>query len=230
MREKAQSRKRKPKDAIPDDAVQEMMKEVENLWRRFFQKQMASFEKAASTGAAAFFHKDQNPDLQNDWQNFMREEFTRCFHVTPIGPLRQYQEKFNRYMKAFAEWEAASQTFVSLMNRPMAQSLADIQETIRDQLDAGVPVENLFPLWLRLFEGRSLTLFRSAEFMAAMHEALKAKAALTKAQEEVMDDILKAAHIPTLSDMDELSREVYLLKKRIETLERESKERHDRSR
>jgi hypothetical protein len=229
MREKTQPRGRKKKEAIPDDTLQRMMKELENLWRRFSQEQMASFKNKAATSAAAFFQEEQSPDLQNRWQNFIREEIMRCFHMTPIGPLRQYQGKFMRCMEAFAEWEAASQAFTSLLNRPMTQSLADMQEKIRDQLDAGIPVENLFPLWIPLLEKRYLALFRSDEFMAALHGALKAKTALTIAGEGMMEDILKAAHVPTLHDMDDLSREVYLLKKRVQTLEKELRDRHDRS-
>jgi polyhydroxyalkanoate synthase subunit PhaE len=231
MREKKQAQGEKKKEAIPDDAVQGMMKELENLWRRFSQEQMAAFKNAASANAAkAFFREDQNPDLQNRWQDFMRGEIMRCFHMTPIGPLRQYQGKFMRCLEAFAEWEAVSQAFTSLLNRPMAQSLADMQEKIRHQLDADNLVENLIPLWIRLLEKRYLALFRSEEFMATLHGALKAKTALTIASEAVMEDILKAAHVPTLRDMDELSREVYLLKKRVQTLEKELKDRHDQLR
>lgn len=229
MREKTQAKGRKKKEAIPDDALQGIMKELDNLWRRFSQEQMASFKNAASTNPAAFFQEDQNSDLQHRWQNFIREEIRRCFQMTPIGPLRQYQEKFNRYMKAFAEWEAVSQAFTSLLNRTMTQSMADVQEKIRDQLDAGIQLENLFSLWVGFLEKRYMALFRSEEFMATLHGALKAKTALAIAGEAMMEDILKATHIPTLREMDELSREVYLLKKRVQTLEKELKERHDRS-
>ena len=45
-----------------------------------------------------------------------------------------------------------------------------------------------------------------------------------------MDDLLKVSHLPTTRDMDELYREIYLLKKRVETLEKELKGRHDRAR
>jgi len=230
LREKPQSRKKKPRNTVADDSLPDMMKELEDLWRRFFLEQRETFDRIVASGAGACCHDDPCAEVRNRWQNFVRDELLHGFLVTPVGPLRQYHEKFNRLMEAFAEWEAACQVFITLMTQSMTQSLADLQEKIRDRLSAGRPVDDLFPQWVRLFEDRSLALFRSAEFMAAMHKALKAKTALGKAQEELMEDILKAAHIPTLSEMDDVSRDVYLLKKRIETLEKAMKDRHGRTR
>lgn len=230
LREKPKSRKKKPQNTVAGDSFPKMMKELEDLWRRFFLEQKATFAQTVASGAVPFCHDDQCAELQNRWQNFVRDEILHGFLVTPVGPLRQYHLKLNRFVEAFAGWEAACQAFITLMTQSMTQSLADLQEKIRGQLSAGRPVDDLFPQWVRLFEDRSLTLFRSAEFVAAMHKALKAKTALAKAQEELMEDILKAAHIPTLSEMDDVSRDLYFLKKRVETLEKAMKDRHGRTR
>lgn len=230
MREKPRTRNKKTQEAVADDPLPGLMKEWEDLWRRFFQDQQATFEQAVAAGTAAFRYEDPYAELQYRWQNFIREEITNRFLLTPVGPLRQYQEKFNRLMQAFAKWETACQSFIMLMNRAMTQSLADLQQKINDQCGADGPVDDLFPLWVRLYEKHSLSLFHSAEFMAAMHEALNAKAVLTKAQQDLMEDILKAAHIPTLRDMDDLSRELYLLKKKVQVLEETLKDRHGRTR
>lgn len=230
LREKPQSRKKKPQNSVAGDSLPDMMKELEDLRQRFFLEQRETFDRFVASGPGACCHDDPCTEVRNRWQNFVRDELLHGFLVTPVGPLRQYHEKFNRLMEAFAEWEAACQVFITLMTHSMTLSLADLQEKIRDRLSAGRPVDDLFPQWVRLFEDRSLALFRSAEFMAAMHKALKTKTALVKAQEELMEDVLKVAHIPTLSEMDDISRDVYLLKKRIETLEKAMKDRHGRTR
>ena len=230
MSEKTQARGKKKKEAIPDDALPGMLKEMGELWRRFGEEQMTSFGKAAAANTAdSFFTEASKSDLQQKWQRFIREEMNRCFQVTPIGPLRQYQEKTTRFIQAFVAWEIAAGEFSSLLNRPLAESLADMEEKIR----AGkkeIPAETLFPLWIELLEDRYLTLYRSDEFMPALHKTLQAVTSVTKVREGLMDDLLKVSHLPTTRDMDELYREIYLLKKRVETLEKELKGRHDRAR
>lgn len=229
MTEKTQTRGKKKKETVPDEAMQETIKEVGDLWRRFWEEQITSFGKAAAADTtASFFTEASQSDLQQKWQRFVREEMDRCFQVTPIGPLRQYQEKTSRFIQALAAWEIAAGEFSSLLNRPLAQSLADMEEKIREG-ETEVTAENYFSLWIGLLEDRYLAFYRSEEFMPALHQTLQAVTSVTKAREGLMDDLLKAAHLPTPHDMDELYREIYLLKKRVELLEKERKGRHGRT-
>jgi polyhydroxyalkanoate synthesis regulator phasin len=229
LREKPRPRKKKPQEAPPDDAVQGLTKDLSDLWQRFFQEQYTTFEQAAEPqDQTAFFTEDQNADMLNRWQQFIRDEMTRCFQVTPIGPLRQYQEKTGRFLAALAAWEASCQAFVALMCRPLSQSLAGMTERIRGQHNQDIQAEKLFPLWIQILEDRYMTLYRSAEFIAALHEAVRAVAALSKARDEMLEDILKSVHVPSSRDMDELYQELYTLRKRVADLERTVKERHGR--
>jgi len=233
MREK-QARVRTKKEAVTDDAAQQMMREVGDLWNRFFQEQMASFGQTASSSTHGFsFTEAGKSEFRNRWQNFIREEMARCFQVTPIGPLRQYQEKTIRVIQAFAEWETACTEFCVLMNRPMEASFLDVEEKIRREGRTGgnkIPGKDLFPLWIDALERRYMDLYRSEEFMTSLGKTLNAVTSVTKAREDLMEDILKSLHVPTPRDMDELYREIYLLRKRVEILEARRKESHGRTR
>jgi len=232
MREK-QTRVRKKKEAVTEDAAQQMMREVGDLWSRFFREQMASFGKAASSDTLeSFFTEERKGRLKNHWQNFIREEMARCFQVTPIGPLRQYQEKTIRVIRAFAEWETACTEFCLLLNRPMEASFLDMEGEFlkKGRIGKGdIPSKDLFPLWIDALERRYMDLYRSEEFMTALNKALNAVTSVTKAREGLMEDLIKSLHLPTPHEMDELYREIYLLKKRVETLEGELKRRHGRT-
>lgn len=229
-----QTRTGKKKETVTDDAAQQMMREVGDLWSRFFQEQMASFGQTVSSGAArSFFTEAGKSEFRNRWQNFIREEMARCFQVNPIGPLRQYQEKTIHFVRAFAEWEAACTEFCILMNRPMEASFLDVEEKIRRESRTGgskIPGEDLFPLWIDALERRYMDLYRSEEFMTALGKTLNAGTSVTKAREGLMEDVLKSLHMPTPRDMDELYREIHLLRKRVETLEAQRKGSHGRTR
>ena len=70
-----------------------------------------------------------------------------------------------------------------------------------------------------MLEGEYMELFQLPEFADQMGKTLGALNESVGARQAVMDDVLKQLNIPTNQDLDELSKEIYLLKKRIRALE-----------
>jgi polyhydroxyalkanoate synthesis regulator phasin len=66
-----------------------------------------------------------------------------------------------------------------------------------------------------------MTLFKSPEFANAMGQTLNAMEDYKISQEKVIEDILGMFPVPTQKDMDELYKEIYLLKKKVKALEKE---------
>ena len=72
--------------------------------------------------------------------------------------------------------------------------------------------------WLKVLEGHYMTLFKSPEYTRTMSHTLNALEDFTLAKQELLAEALEALPIPTHRDMDELYREVYLLKKQVKDL------------
>ena len=61
----------------------------------------------------------------------------------------------------------------------------------------------------------------NVEYADAMGQALNALEDYKMTSEQVMEDILEMFPVPTQKDMDELYKEIYLLKKKVKALEKE---------
>ncbi|MBN1548772.1 MAG: hypothetical protein JW902_19130 [Syntrophaceae bacterium] len=228
MTQPKRGKEKKAEKATEESTFDALQKDFEDLWQNFFRDQIHAFTALTQkVEHATFFNKGNQSDVKDRWSTIIRQELARCFQITPVGPLRQYQEKTARFLQALTEWEAACTAFSILMNRPLEEAFAGIEERIRTE-EKDVPDENLFPLWIKLLEARYMDLYRSDEFMANLHKTLQAVTSVSKAREGLMEDVLKSSHIPTPRDMDDLYQELYLLRKRLEKLETTLKERHGR--
>jgi hypothetical protein len=73
-------------------------------------------------------------------------------------------------------------------------------------------------VWVKTLEGFYMTLFKSPEYQKAMNHVLMTLEDFTLAKQDLVADALKDLPIPTLQEMDEIYREIYLLKKQVKAL------------
>ena len=98
-------------------------------------------------------------------------------------------------------------------------------ELSRLSVERGLPEnpKEYYRMWLRILEGHYITLFKSPEYAQCLSKTLNAVQDFSTAKQQVLADLLKTLTIPSQQEMDELYKEIYLLKKRIKTLERQMK-------
>ena len=77
-----------------------------------------------------------------------------------------------------------------------------------------------YNLWIKLLEGHYMELFKQQEYAETMSNALVALNDFVDARQAVINDSLQQLNIPNNHDLDELSKEIYLLKKRVRALEK----------
>ena len=66
-----------------------------------------------------------------------------------------------------------------------------------------------------------MNLFKSPEYLAAFREMLDQVENFANAKNEVLQDLLQSLPVPTNRDMDNIYKDLYLLKKRVRVLEKE---------
>ena len=67
-----------------------------------------------------------------------------------------------------------------------------------------------------------MTLFKSSQFIQTLAETMKATENFMEARQAVLQDLLKSLPVPTHKDMEDLYRELYLLKKKVKEFEMKS--------
>ena len=82
----------------------------------------------------------------------------------------------------------------------------------------------VFQMWIKTLEGHYMTLFQSPEYTRTLNKTLDALASFSAAKKEVLQDAIRhSLPLPTQDEIDELYKEIYVLKKRVRKLEKKLK-------
>jgi polyhydroxyalkanoate synthesis regulator phasin len=119
---------------------------------------------------------------------------------------------------------ASLSEFLYLLYLPMEKSLKVLQDKVEELSKEGnTPdkAKDYYNLWVKILEGHYMNLFKSPEYLASFREMLSQAESYVTAKNEVLQDILQSLPVPTNRDMDNIYKDLYLLKKRVKILEKE---------
>jgi class III poly(R)-hydroxyalkanoic acid synthase PhaE subunit len=199
---------------------------VQSGWNGYFQLQQQWLERVARIGKTTEAYKFEKLD-QNVfalWNELYEKEFRQFLHLPKLGLTRFYQERAGRAVDEFNIFQAKVAEFLHIFFLPMEKSTKVMQDKITEMAEAGeLPddTKDYYQMWIKILEGHYMTLFKSPEYADAMAQALTALEDYKMTSEKVIEDFLEMFPVPTQKDMDELYREIYLLKKKVKALEKE---------
>jgi class III poly(R)-hydroxyalkanoic acid synthase PhaE subunit len=178
-------------------------------------------KRGASLSEADVFELDK--ELLENWTETYEKEFSRYLKIPQLGLGRLYQEKFQNATDKLNLFQLELSKFLHMLYLPVEQSLKSLQEQMVEMAEEGPldeKAKTYYNLWIKLLEGHYMELFKQKEYSDTMNKTLFALHEFSDAKQAVVNDFLKQLNIPTYQEMDELSKEVYLLKKRLRTLEK----------
>jgi hypothetical protein len=161
-------------------------------------------------------------ELIRDLTETYEKEFSRYLKVPQIGLGRFHQERSLHAVDKLNSLHLVLSKFLHMLYLPVEKSLKSLKEKMVEMTEAGPLDEKsktYYNLWIKLLEGEYMKLFKQPEYADAMGKTLCALNEFVGARQDVVNEVLKQVNIPTNHDLDELSKEIYLLKKRVRTLE-----------
>ncbi len=205
------------------------------------------FLKIAQTGLNSFVHLQQqwlhkagkvqestkpytfeniDEDAVNVWTKLYETELRKIFNIPQLGLTRFYQEKMIRSVDKFNMFQSSLTEFLRLLSLPVEKSFQVMQEKLTELADKGnLPEDSkaYYQMWIKILEGHYMTLLQSIEYTQLLHKTLHSMSEFSEAKKELLqDNLLYMLPVPTQKEMDELYKEIYLLKKRIKELEKRS--------
>lgn len=172
----------------------------------------------AHSGENGFEHLDQN--IFKACNEIFEQDFHRLMNLPHLGPAGLPPEGINRATEKFNHFQAAMAEFIYLLFLPVKKSLRTMgTEKVNDWEEK--PPEDFqeyYKRWLKILEGNYMTLFQSAEYIRTLTRTLHALEDFTLAKEELLSEAMAALGLPTRREMDDLYREIYLLKKSVKGL------------
>jgi class III poly(R)-hydroxyalkanoic acid synthase PhaE subunit len=187
------------------------------------QRRWAERLKKLGSPPEPYSFNDLDSEFLNRWTDIYKKEFQRFFEVPQLGLTRFYQEKINQSLDKYHLLQAAMVEFLNLLSVPLDKSYGVMQEKLVEMTQAGELPEdfkNYYQMWIKILEGHYMTLFQSKPYIETMAKALDALNQFLAARNDVLEDALKLLPVSTHRDMDEVNREIYLLKRRIRSLEK----------
>jgi polyhydroxyalkanoate synthase subunit PhaE len=171
-----------------------------------------------------------SPDETGGFENLDQEIFKICTEIYEKDfrdllnlpqMTRLPQEGLNRAMDRFGQFQSAMAEFVYLLFLPLKKSLRDMRGVLEE---GGRPLEDFkeyYRKWLRVLEGHYMTLFKSPECTRTMGHTLNSLEDFNLAKQELLSEALATLPIPSHRDMEDIYREIYLLKKQVKALSKQ---------
>ncbi len=188
-----------------------------------FQNQMGDLIQKAGQSATPYNFDNLDKELINRWSDTYQKELSQYLKIPQIGLGRFYQEKSLQALDKSNIFQAAVSEFLHMLYLPIEKSLQILQQKIADSVDAGDVDENpktYYNMWIQLLEGRYMELFKKPEFTVTLGSTLEALTDFFMSRQAMINDLLKTLSVPTHEDLDELYKEIHLLKRRIRKTEK----------
>jgi len=206
-------------DILPETILQTL----QSGWGGYSDLQKEWMEKASRIGKRIEPGKfeDIDKDLFKAWSEIYEKEFRQFLNIPQIGLNRFSQERRGQTLDNLNLYVIAVSEFMNLLNLPVEKSAKAMSEKLGEATEKGELSENFeeyYREWIKILEGHYMVLFKSTEYIQVLNNVLDAGESYSSARNHLIEDILQSYPIATNRDVDELYKEIYLLKKEVKKL------------
>ena len=202
------------------------LKVAQASWGICFQIQKSHIEKAGkiSQQVDAYHFENVDQELFKSLKEIYEKEIRQFFYVPQLGLTRSYQERLSLFMDRLNLLEVTGAEFLSLIYLPFEQSFKVMQLELEKLTKEGKVLKETkeyYNLWVKILEGHFMTLFKSPEFNQTLADLFNKLSEFIMAKNEVLQDVLQILPVPTYKEIDELYKDLHILKKKVRDLERQ---------
>jgi len=159
-------------------------------------------------------------DIFKACNEIFEQDFHRILNLPHLFLTGLPQEGVNRATEKFNQFQAAMAEFIYLLYLPVKKSLRAMRGVGGAGRQENPPEDfkDYYKGWLKILEGHYMTLFQSGEYARTLTHTLHALEDFTTAKQELLAEAMATLGLPTPRDMDDLYREIYLLKRSTKEL------------
>ncbi|MDD3581409.1 MAG: poly(R)-hydroxyalkanoic acid synthase subunit PhaE, partial [Desulfobacca sp.] len=167
--------------------------------------------------------KGLDRDTFRAWMELYEQDLRPWLNLPQLGLTRVSQEKINQMVDRSIRFQSALADFLYLLYLPLEKSLLVMQAKLAEATQEGKLSEDFkvyYKMWIKILEGHYLIIFQSPEYLDALRQTVNALNDFSIAKQELLAEAFRTLPVPTHKDMDELYKELYLLKKQVKELAR----------
>jgi polyhydroxyalkanoate synthesis regulator phasin len=210
----------KGSSAMPEVLVKLSQTAMDSL----IELQQRTIERLGRLGEStkAYQFQDIDENLNRIWTDIYEKEFRQFFHIPQLGLMRTYQEKANLVVDNYHLFQSTLSEFLGLLGMPFSRSMQVMQEKLGQMAENGELSDDTkvyYNMWVKILEGHFMTLFQTPEYVDTLTRTVNALAHFSAARDAALEDLFGSLPVAKKSDLDDMARDLYELKKRVRRLE-----------
>ena len=204
-----------------------LLKLAQSSFGSFLELQQRMIQRLGQLGASveAYQFQDIDENIFRLWTEIYEKEFRRFFQIPQLGLMRSYQEKAMQAADKYNLFQSNLAEFLRLLGMPFSHSLQVMQEKMAKMAENGELSDDTrvyYQMWVKVLEGHFMTLFQTPEYVESLARTLNTLADFSAAKDAALEDLVGMLPVASRTDMDDMARELYELKKRLRRLEKKN--------
>jgi len=182
--------------------------------------QMRDMMSKFGNGSAAFGNMH---NAWNSWQSQMNEAVAPFTKLMTPNQYTKTMQDWNNISNLVTEYNMKNAELQYMVYNQGAKVMDTLAEHIAKQVKDGVEVKSIIALyqeWLNISDKVYVSLFESSEYSKLMGEVAALQMKIRKDMELQSEKMLKDIPVATRSELDEVYKTIYDLKKKVRQLEK----------
>ncbi len=188
-----------------------------NPWEDTFGEMQAMLLKSLSG------NKDAYLDFIKSWQKNYENTFAKLLRAPNIGMTRELADKLTENMDKFMDYLNVLSEFSATIYRVGTESMETLLKKYQEMMEQDSQPKTFrefYELWWKTSEDAYQQLFGTEDFAKLLSQVVDAGVVFKKNQDLLMEEFLKQMPVPLKSEMNDLYKTLYDLKKEVRNLKR----------
>ncbi len=175
------------------------------------------------------FYLDSTQEFFDSWLKMYDVSFGKLFKIPAVGPTREKSEKFMKgfsvYANLYSTWIESNINFQNISMEAMRRT----NEKIVKEMTKGGEIKpekykDFYDTYIETYSETFKDFMKSGHYINDMGKLMSDFMEYQKYNKEMIEEnFLKPGNLPTKSDIDEINKELYTLKKTLKDVDQQQK-------
>jgi hypothetical protein len=169
---------------------------------------------------------DSTQEFFDTWMNSYQSTFGKLAHVPTFGPIREKQEKimkgFPVYVNLYNTWVESNINFQTVFTDAMKKTYEKMIIESKGEITT-TKYKDFYKIWLETYSETLKEFMKCGHFNSDMGKLMTHFIDYQKYNREMTEEnILKPSNLPTKTDIDEINKDLYTLRKTLRDLDKKT--------
>jgi class III poly(R)-hydroxyalkanoic acid synthase PhaE subunit len=161
-------------------------------------------------------------EFYDQWVNMYKATMGKLVEMPAVGPAREKSEKMMKGFSTFINLYAAGMDTSSDLQKVFMEAMQKVQEKIPSDMDGEINPEKykeFYDIWIETYSETFKDFARSGHFVSDLGKLNSYLIDSQKYNRDMLEEnYLKPMNLPTKTEIDEINKELYTLKKTVKEL------------